>query len=205
MTPAEEAAFIQLWNAGTESAEIGRQLGIPRGTVSSRASTLAKQGKIQPRPKGGSYPRQQAQGRTASPSQTPVQSRAEQSGAESPPTALVPSPAVASAAIIDLLRQTLARLDTVEQDLKAIRADRHPASAEQSGAVQSGAVQSGAVQSGADLPPLSPEEAKAERWNLWLPRGLRQRIEAVAKARGHAPSKVVQEALWRWVTTEDQR
>jgi hypothetical protein len=59
------------------------------------------------------------------------------------------------------------------------------------------------VQSSADLPSLSPEEARAERWNLWLPRGLRHCIEAIAKARGHAPSKAVQEVLWQWVTTED--
>jgi hypothetical protein len=193
MTPAEEARFIALWTAGTETAAIAQALGIPRGTVGSRAYALVRQGKIQPRPKGGNYPRSKAQGREHSP--RAVQSSAEQSGAASPPMALVPSPAVASAAIIDLLRQTLARLDTVEQDLKAIREDHHPASA----------VQSSAGQSSADLSSLSPEEARAERWNLWLPRGLRQRIEAVAKARGHAPSKVVQEALWQWVTTEGQR
>jgi DNA-binding transcriptional MocR family regulator len=72
VTLAEEARFIALWNAGTETAAIARQLGIPRGTVSSRASALAKQGKIQPRPKGGAYPRQQAQGRQP-PSPRPVQ------------------------------------------------------------------------------------------------------------------------------------
>jgi hypothetical protein len=32
-------------------------LGIPRGTVKSRAYTLARQGKIQPRPRGRAYPR----------------------------------------------------------------------------------------------------------------------------------------------------
>jgi hypothetical protein len=168
--------------------------------VSSRAYTLVRQGKIQPRPKGGHYPRSTAQGRHAPPIHPPVQSSAEQdsaeqSGAESPPTALVPT--VASAAIIDLLRQTLARLDTVEHDLKAIREDRQP------GAGQSSAGQSGAVQSSAEPPTLTPEEARAERWNLWLPRGLRQRIEAVAKAQGHAPSKVVQEALWEWLAAAE--
>ena len=201
MTPAEaEARFVELWNAGLETAAIAQQLGIKATTAQSRAYRLQLRGLIQPRLRSGAYPRQQAQGRTASPTQTPVQSSAEQdsavqSGAGSPPMALVPSPAVASAAIIDLLRQTLARLDTVEQDLKAIREDHHP-----SGAGQSSAEQRSAVQSSADLPPLSPEEAKAERWNLWLPRGLRQRIEAAAKARGHAPSKVVQEILWQALT-----
>jgi hypothetical protein len=64
MTPADEATFIELWNAGTETAAIGRQLGIPRGTVSSRAATLVRQGKIQPRPRGGAYPKQRAQARS---------------------------------------------------------------------------------------------------------------------------------------------
>ena len=63
MTPTEEARFVQLWNAGTETAAIAQALGIPRGTVSSRAYALVRQGKIQPRPKGGKYPRQRAQGR----------------------------------------------------------------------------------------------------------------------------------------------
>jgi DNA-binding transcriptional MocR family regulator len=184
MTLSEEVTFIRLWREGAHTDVIAQALGCPLGTVKSRAHTLARQGKIQPRPRGGAYPRQQARGQA----HAPVQSSAEQGGAEQPPTALVPSPAVPSAAIIDLLRQTLARLDTVEQDLKAIRDDRQPR-----------AGQSGAVQSSAEPPTLSPEDARAERWNLWLPRGLRRQVEAVAKARGHAPSKVVQEALWRWL------
>jgi hypothetical protein len=61
MTPAEEARFIELWNTGTEQAAMGRQLGIPRGTVSSRAYALQRQGKIQPRPRGGAYPMQRRQ------------------------------------------------------------------------------------------------------------------------------------------------
>jgi DNA-directed RNA polymerase specialized sigma24 family protein len=46
VTPAEETRFIALWNIGTETAVIAQALGIPVGTVSSRASTLARQGKI---------------------------------------------------------------------------------------------------------------------------------------------------------------
>jgi hypothetical protein len=137
MTPTEEVRFIELWQQGLESAEIARQLGIPRGTVSSRAATLVRQGKIQPRPRGGAYPKQQA---------------------------------------------------------KARQGQGHDAAP----------VQSGAVQSSAEPLTLTPDEARAERWNLWLPRGLRQRIEAVAKALGHTPSIVVQEVLWRWVTEEDR-
>lgn len=39
------------------------------------------------------------------------------------------------------------------------------------------------------------EDAKPERWNLWLPRGLKRRIEAQAKAAGIAPSSLVQRLL----------
>jgi hypothetical protein len=64
MTPAEEARFIALWTAGTETAAIAQALGIPLGTVKSRAHTLARQGKISPRPRGGAYPRRTAQERS---------------------------------------------------------------------------------------------------------------------------------------------
>lgn len=40
-----------------------------------------------------------------------------------------------------------------------------------------------------------PEDAKPERWNLWLPRGLKRRIEAQARAAGIAPSSLVQRLL----------
>jgi DNA-directed RNA polymerase specialized sigma24 family protein len=46
MTPTAELEFIALWNPGTKTAEIARQLGIPRGTVASRAYALRQQGKI---------------------------------------------------------------------------------------------------------------------------------------------------------------
>jgi len=224
MTPADESLFITLWQQGASQQELAARLGVPVGTIKSRASALARQGKIQARPKGGAYPWQRHQAAMA-----PVQSGADmhgaqavqgsavqnsaeesssnslhlktaeqggavQNSAEPSPTALVPSPAVASAAIIDLLRQTLARLDTVEQDLKAIREDRQP------GAGQGRVGQGSAEQGSAEAPALSPDEARAERWNLWLPRGLRVRIEALAQARGVAPSRVVQELLWQALT-----
>lgn len=42
-----------------------------------------------------------------------------------------------------------------------------------------------------------PADNTTERWNLYLKRGLRVRIEAMAQARGIAPSRVVQEILWQ--------
>jgi hypothetical protein len=65
MTPAEEARFIELWQQGLETAVIAQQLGIPRGTVSSRAHVLQRQGKIPPRPRGGPHSRRVAQARQA--------------------------------------------------------------------------------------------------------------------------------------------
>jgi hypothetical protein len=45
-----------------------------------------------------------------------------------------------------------------------------------------------------------PADNATERWNLYLKRGLRVRIEALAQARGVAPSRVVQELLWTALT-----
>ena len=40
-----------------------------------------------------------------------------------------------------------------------------------------------------------PEDGKPERWNLWIPRGLKRQIEALAKTAGIAPSQLVQRLL----------
>jgi hypothetical protein len=103
MTPADEARFIALWQAGTETAEIGRQLGIPRGTVASRAYTLAKQGKIQPRPKGGAYPRQKALARQEDPPAPPV----------SPAVTFVAVPEIQE--MLRLMKDLQARVISLEQ------------------------------------------------------------------------------------------
>ena len=44
MTPADEAEFIALWQAGTEIAVMAERLGIPKGTVQSRAHRLQQRG-----------------------------------------------------------------------------------------------------------------------------------------------------------------
>jgi DNA-binding transcriptional MocR family regulator len=61
MTPTDEATFIILWQQGTSQQELAARLGVLVGTIKSRASALARQGKIQARPKGGAYPRQRRQ------------------------------------------------------------------------------------------------------------------------------------------------
>jgi hypothetical protein len=61
MTPADETTFITLWQQGASQQELAQRLGVPIETIKSRASALARQGKIQARPKGGAYPRQRHQ------------------------------------------------------------------------------------------------------------------------------------------------
>ena len=81
MTPADEATFIALWSQGLPTAAMAQQLGIPVGTVKSRAHTLAHAGKLTPRPRGGV--RQQAPTRQAEAPPAAVQSSAEMHGAQS--------------------------------------------------------------------------------------------------------------------------
>ena len=70
MTPAEEARFITLWQQGLSHDALAQQLGIPVGTVKSRAHALQQRGLIQARPRrGGAHSRQ----RTPAPVQRPVQ------------------------------------------------------------------------------------------------------------------------------------
>jgi hypothetical protein len=60
-----ESTFIDLWQQGLEITEIAQRLGVPKGTVQSRAHRLQQQGKIHPRARGGAYPRQKALARQA--------------------------------------------------------------------------------------------------------------------------------------------
>ena len=190
MTPAEEARFIALWNAGTETAEIGRQLGIPLGTVASRAHALRQQGKIQRRPKGGNYPREKAQGRE--PPSLPMQSGADMHGAQAVQNSAVHATLhgavqVQSSAELPIPAALTTELARLWAAIEALRQDMHRPVQE-------------TVQS---LPePLfdDPIDNATERWNLYLKHGLRVRIEALAQARGVAPSRVVQEILWQGLT-----
>jgi DNA-directed RNA polymerase specialized sigma24 family protein len=46
MTVDEEAAFIELWNQGLELTAVAQRLGIPKGTVESRAHRPQQRGLI---------------------------------------------------------------------------------------------------------------------------------------------------------------
>jgi hypothetical protein len=167
MTPADEAEFIQLWQQGLETMAIAQRLGVPRGTVAPRAHTLVCQGKIQPRPMSGAYPRQK---RPSVPVQRPVQS-------------------TDTGAVSSVDTGAVHRLDRLEDEVQGLRhlvqamIDRldHPP-------VQT------PVQI-TTLPPYP--KGKAVRWNLWILDAIRDEIVTLAAQRGISPSQLVQEVLWK--------
>jgi DNA-binding transcriptional MocR family regulator len=109
MTPADEATFIALWQQGASQQELAQRLGVPIGTVKSRAAALARQGKIQARPKGGAYPHQRHQAR--------------QEGA---PSTVHPLQADLTAALTAALQPVLAHLEALETGLARQPDDRPP-------------------------------------------------------------------------------
>jgi hypothetical protein len=179
-TPDEEREFIRLWEVGTEGAEIARQRGIPRGTVSSRAVALRKRGvNLAKRPRGGSYPQQRASAR-----QGTVHAAVHDSAVHAAVHGAVQVQNSAEPPIPPALAAELGRLWAA---IDALQQEMHRPVHE-------------IVQS---LPePLfdDPTDNATKRWNLYLKHGLRVRIEALAQARGIAPSRVVQELLWTALT-----
>ena len=194
MTPAEEATFIALWNQGLTTAAIAARLDIPGGTARSRAYSLQQQGKITSRSKGG---RRMPARQGGSP--TPVHDSAEAGAvqatihsAEAVQNSAVHAPLHGAqtvqssadppipAAMAEEFRRLWTAIDAQRQEM------HRPGQATVHDTVQS-------------LPePLfdDPADNATERWNLYLKHGLRMRIEALAQARGIAPSHVVQEILW---------
>jgi hypothetical protein len=173
MTPAEEQEFIALWTEGLPTAAIAQRLGIPVGTVKSRAHTLAHAGKLAPRPRGGAYPRQQGKARQVDPP-APVQR----------PVQLTDTGAVQC---VDT--GAVQRLDQLEDEVQGLRLlmqsvlDRldHPP-----------------VQTPGQITTLPPyPKGKAVRWNLWINRTIRDELATLAAERDISPSQLVQELLWK--------
>jgi hypothetical protein len=182
MTPADEATFITLWQQGASYTAIAQALGCPLGTVASRAHTLAHQGKLQARRRGGASPRPQHQAATA-PVQTPVQSI--DTGAVS---------SVDTGAVQPSDTGPVQRLDRLEDEVQGLRhlvqalVDRldHPP-----------------VQTPVQITALPPyPKGKAVRWNLWILDAIRDELSALAAERDVSPSQLVQELLWKELRRE---
>jgi Homeodomain-like domain len=180
MNAEEQARFIQLWQEGASVAAIAQALGCPEGTVKSRAHTLAHQGKIQARPRGGAYPHQKAQGRVHSPS--PVQR-----SVQTTDTGAVHSADIGAVQPFDT--GPVQRLNQLEVEVQGLRSliqsvlDRldHPP-----------------VQTPVQITALPPyPKGKAVRWNLWILDAIRDDLAALATERGVSPSQLVQELLWK--------
>jgi hypothetical protein len=191
-----EPEFIQLWEAGATQAQIAAALGVPLGTVKSRAHALAAQGKLQPRPRGGAYPSQQAKAHP--PGQRPVQKAVQTTdiGAErsadtdaeqKTDTGAVSSVDIGAGQGLDT--GAVQRLDQLEVEVQGLTtlvkslAERMPATPGPTPVQRT------------TLP--SYPKGKAVRWNLWILDAIRDEIASLAAARDMAPSQLVQELLWK--------
>ena len=139
MTPADEARFIQLWNAGTETAEIARQLGLKATTAQSRAHRLQQQGLIQPRPRGGNYPTERVKARAPGEGGP---STVHRPPSTMPPSTVDPVPSTVDHFRTDLqvaltaaLQPVLARLEALETGLARQPHDDRPPSTVHPGTV----------------------------------------------------------------------
>ena len=178
MTPAEEAEFIALWTQGLEIAAIAQRLGIPKGTVQSRAHRLQQRKLIQPRPKGGAYPRQKALARPESRGVSPRVSPDTPPVQYLPPTQDEMRPLLQDI-LLELRQLTGALATRVSADTPQVSRDTRRVS--------------GGVST---RTPLPAERGKSVRWNLHLSEQLRTCIKAQAEARGLQDSQMVEELLW---------
>jgi DNA-binding transcriptional MocR family regulator len=180
MTSAEERRFIRLWTQGASYREIAQALGCALGTVGSRASVLVRQGKIQPRPRGGAYPRQKTLARQAParPVQRPVQK--------------LDTGAVSSAdtgAVQTFDTGPVQRLDRLEDEVQGLRQLVHAVLER---------LDHPPVQTPVQITALPPyPKGKAVRWNLWILDTIRDELATLAAKRDVSPSQLVQELLWK--------
>jgi len=100
-------------NEGLEIAAIAQRLGIPKGTVQSRAHRLQQRGLIQPRPKGGAYPRQK------------VKARADGSPA-SPATTAPPAPPAMTFVAVPEIKELLSLVKDLHARVGALEQTRVP-------------------------------------------------------------------------------
>jgi hypothetical protein len=185
VTPADEATFIALWQQGLSQDAIAQRLGIPIGTVKSRAHTLAHAGKLTPRPRGGVYPRQKALARSESQGvSTDTSGVSPRVSPDTPPVQYLPPSQDEMRPLLQDILQELRQLTgalavRVSTDTPGVPRDTRGVSSLVS------------VRT-----PLPAERGKSVRWNLHLSEQLRTCIKAKAEARGLQDSQMVEELLW---------
>jgi hypothetical protein len=178
MTPADEATFIALWTEGLTTAAIAQRLGIPLGTVKSRAHTLAHAGKLTPRPRGGASPHRRADVR---PEDTPSPPEPPTAPAPHAPQVAPAPPAVTFVAVpemqelLSLVKDLHARVIALEQTRVPTALPAPPATT---------------------APPAS-ERQDIQQWTVRLSKVLIEHLKAVAYERRMAPSQLVEELLWQ--------
>jgi hypothetical protein len=182
MIPAEEARFIALWTAGTTTAAMAQQLGIPRGTVASRAYALVRQGKIAARPKGGAYPMPRRQRRQEETPATP----APQVPPAPPVTPAPPAPPATPAPPA----MTFVAVPEI-QDMLSLMKDLH---------ARVIALEQTRVPPALPAPPAAPATPAVDRkdiqqWTVRLSKALIERLKAVAYERRIPPSQLVEELI----------
>jgi hypothetical protein len=177
-----EPEFIRLWARGATQAQIAAALGIPHGTVKSRAHRLQQQGKIPARPREGLAPVQ----RPVQTTDTGAVHRVDTEAVQRTDTGAVSS--VDIGAVHGLDTAAVQRLDQLEVEVQGLTtlvkslAERMPMTPGPT-----------PVQISA-LPPYP--KGKAVRWNLWILAAIREEIASLAAERDLAPSQLVQEILW---------
>jgi hypothetical protein len=184
MTPTEEARFIALWQQGASYRDLAQALGCALGTVGSRAAALVAQGKIQPRPRGGAYPRRQALARQEDP---PAPTRDTPAGAtrEAP----APPPADASLPTRDLPVMTFVAVPEIRELIDTVKDLSARVAALENGT------------RGATRDPPAPAGTRAKgtikQWTLRLSQPLIEAVKAQAAAEGKEPSHLVEELIWQ--------
>jgi DNA-binding transcriptional MocR family regulator len=214
MTSTDEARFIALWTAGTTTAAIAQALGIPLGTVSSRAAALRRQGKIQPRPKGGNYPTQKAQERSGG-DRGPSTVHRRPSTVDPIPSTVTHVQADLTAAVTAALQPVLARLEALETGLtQRPHEDRPPSTVHHDTVDRPPStvyrLPSTVHPNTWERPPstVHPDTWELKqlkhsiRWTVYVPQAMREELQRRAAARGQNPSLLVQEALARWLAAE---
>ena len=212
MTPADEATFCTLWSQGLSQDAMAQHLGIPIGTVKSRAHTLAHAGKLTPRPRGGAYPSQRAKaqqgggtgegvsGQTPGISpQTPRVSKGVSTRVSKPVSVeVLPSSSAPSGGpeMTPLLQEILQELRTLTRGLAGRVSDSTPPVSPSTPQVPHGV--SERVSRGVSIGPRE----KTERWNLHLPTDLIAQTKTRAQALGMHPSELIAEVLRQWLAEE---